>query len=178
MKTLPANQQDELWDKYWREMGQEWFKVEVLQDYKGEDNGPSLLAWLSGDKKRSIELLETDEDPEFTKDCRQKAAQGVQLSRVHIVEEPLSPYMQWEMEYYKRVSIPLRGEQVFVVRKSDLNSSDLPDGDLMIFDKRRVIVNSYDQTGLMTQADFYDESDDINHFLRLREDLNLVSKSI
>jgi len=83
-----------------------------------------------------------------------------------------------EMEYYKRVSIPLRGEQVFVVRKSDLNSSDLPDGDLMIFDKRRAIVNSYDQTGLMTQADFYDESDDINHFLRLREDLNLASKPI
>ena len=178
MKTLPADQQDELWDKYWREMGQEWFKVEVLQDYKGEDNGSSLLAWLSGDKKLSIELLETDEDPEFTKDCRQKTAQGVKLSRVHIVEEPLSPYMQWEMEYYKRVSIPLRGEQVFVVRKSDLNSSDLPDGDLMIFDKRRAIVNSYDQTGLMTQADFYDESDDINHFLRLRKVLNLASKPI
>ena len=83
-----------------------------------------------------------------------------------------------EMEYYKRVSIPLRGEQVFVVRKSDLNSSDLPDGDLMIFDKRRAIVNSYDQTGLMTQADFYDESDDINHFLRLRKVLNLASKPI
>jgi len=59
-----------------------------------------------------------------------------------------------EMEYYKRVSIPLRGEQVFVVRKSDLNSSDLPDGDLMIFDKRRVIVNSYDQTGLNDTSRF------------------------
>jgi hypothetical protein len=34
-KTLPADWQDELRDKYWREMGQEWFKIDVSQDYKG-----------------------------------------------------------------------------------------------------------------------------------------------
>jgi hypothetical protein len=47
-------------------MSHEWFKLEVLQDYTGEDDGPSLRAWLSGDKQKSIELLKTDEDPAFT----------------------------------------------------------------------------------------------------------------
>jgi hypothetical protein len=51
-------------------MNQEWFKIEVLQDYTGEDDGPSLRAWLNGDKKQSIELLKTDEDPDFTADSR------------------------------------------------------------------------------------------------------------
>jgi len=74
MLTLPADQQDELWDKFWREMSQEWFKIEVLQDYTGEDDGPSLRAWKKGDKNKSIELLKTDDDPEFTDDCQQKTS--------------------------------------------------------------------------------------------------------
>jgi len=178
MKTMAADQADELWDKFWGEMSREWFKIEVLQDYTGEDDGPSLRAWLSGDQKRGLELLKTDEDPEFTRDCRQKIAEGVQLFRIHIVEEPLSPYMEWELNYYKHVSIPLRGEQVFVIGKVDLAGLNLPAGDLMIFDKRRAIVNSYDQNGLMTQANFYDEHDDISHFLELRKVLKKYAKPV
>ena len=159
-------------------MSREWFKIEVLQDYKGEDDSPSLRAWLNGDKKRSVELLKTDDDPEFTADCRQKAALGVKLYRVHIIDETLSPYMEWEINYYKHISIPLRGEQVSIIRRADLNGLDLPAGDLMIFDKRRAIVNSYDQTGLMTQADFYDEHDSISHFLELRKGLKFLAKPI
>jgi hypothetical protein len=79
--------------------------------------------------------------------------------------------MEWEISYYKHISIPLRGERVRIIRRADLNGLDLPAGDLMIFDKRRVIVNSYDQNGLMTQADFYDEQDDIGNFLKLRKAL-------
>jgi hypothetical protein len=175
MKTVPRNRQDELWGRFWREMSLEWFKIEILQDYTGEDDGPSLQAWLNGDKKRSIELLKTDEDPEFTADCRQKIAQGVELCRFHIVDEPLSAYMEWEMNYYKHVSMPLRGEQVFIVRRRDLNMPGLPGGDLMIFDKRRAIVNTYDQNGLMIRADFYDEHDDISHFLELSKILKPLS---
>ncbi|MGH7157003.1 MAG: DUF6879 family protein [Candidatus Saccharimonadales bacterium] len=50
MKTLPRRQAGELWGKHWNEMSQEWFKLEVLQDYSAEDAGPSLDAWLEGDK--------------------------------------------------------------------------------------------------------------------------------
>lgn len=178
MKTLLAEHLDELWDKFWAEMSQEWFKVEVLQDYTGEDDGPSLRAWLAGKRKTSLELLKTDDDPGFTRDCRQKVAQGVQLCRVHVIQEPLSRYMEWEMSYYKHVSIPLRGEQVFVVRKPDLNGLKLPAGDLMIFDMKRAIVNSYDQTGLMIKADFYDEADDISQFLELRKVLKSHARPV
>jgi hypothetical protein len=85
MKLLPGSQLDELWDRYWAEMSKEWFKLEVLQDYTAEDDSPSLRAWLDGDKQRSAILLQTDGDPDFTDDCRQKIAEGVKLMRIHII---------------------------------------------------------------------------------------------
>jgi hypothetical protein len=178
MKTLTRDQEDGLWDKFWSEMNREWFKIEVLQDYTGEDDGPSLRAWKEGDRNRSIELLKTDEDPEFTNSCQQKISHGVVLYRVHIVDEPLSEYMEWEMKYYEHVTIRLRGERVFIARKFDLDGLDLPLGDVMIFDRRRAIVNSYDQNGLMKQADFYDENDNISHFLELRKTLKSLARPI
>jgi len=178
MKTLFSGGMDELWDKYWGELASEWFKLEVLQDYTGEDDGPSLQAWLKGDRNRSLELLRTDDDPEFTKDCRTKLDQGVKLIRVHIIAEPASPYMLWELEYYKHISIPLRGEQVSIVHKADAAGLDLPVGDLMIFDGRRAIENSYDKNGRLVQADFYDERDDLSRFLELKKALESRSRPL
>jgi len=77
MKTLPRAEADAVWDKYWNEMHSEWFKLEVLQDYSPEDEGPSLKKWLEGDKQRSIEFLKADPNPEFTKICQEKLRQGV-----------------------------------------------------------------------------------------------------
>jgi hypothetical protein len=171
MKTLSREQVDALWDKFWNEMSQEWFKLEVLQDYTPEDDGPSLQAWLKGDKAKSIELLKSDDDPEFTRDCRHKISQGVNLLRLHIIEEPLTKYLEWEIEHYKQISIPRRGEQVFVVHKTDASDLMLPAGDLIIFDNRRAILNKYDPKGLMIEETFYDESDDISDFLMLRKEL-------
>ena len=177
MKTLLRDKADALFDKYWDDMREEWFKLEVLQDYTGEDDGPSLRNWLEGDKKKSLELI-TDEDPKFTADCRLKIAQGVRLTRVHIVEMPLSPYMEWEVEYYKRLSIPLRGEQVYLVNAKDLGSLRIPNGDLMLFDSRRAIVNEYDQKVRMVASKFYDIDDNLSSFLELKKTLESHAKKL
>jgi hypothetical protein len=177
MKSLPREQINELWDKYWNEIKFEWFKLEVLQDYSAEDDDPSLQAWLKGDKQRSLELLD-DEDPEFTSDCRQKTNQGTKLTRVHIVEEPLSSYMQWEIEYYKRISIPARGEQIYLVNAKDLADLQIPSADLILFDDRHAVLNNYDKNGRMIGAEFYDEDDDLSSFLDLKNSIKLRAKKL
>jgi len=160
---------DGLWDRFWDEMSREWFKLEVRQDYSAEDNSPSLRAWLKGDQQRSIDLLTDDDDPEFTSDCRQKLSQGVKLLRIHVIERPLSAYMEWELEYYSRLSVPYRGENVFIVERDNVAHLDLPDGDLIMFDGRRAILNTYGKNGLLESADFYNERDNLGRLLRLRK---------
>jgi hypothetical protein len=174
MRTLAREQSFGLWDRYWEEMSQEWFKVELLQDYTGEDDGESLQAWKAGDKKRSEQLLSTSAgDAEWIKTCRAKVRQGVELIRLHAVEEPYTPYLAWELMAYRLKNIPACGEKVSLVPKQKIAGLDLPPGDLMIFDNKRVVINAYDDTGLMVRADFYDADggDDISEFLLLKEEL-------
>jgi hypothetical protein len=133
---------------------------------------------MDGNRRRSIELMEADPSPVFTKMCQDKLKQGVKLLRVHIVDTPYTPYLEWEIELYKRLSIPRRGEKVHLLNRSDAKDMDIPTGDLMIFDKKRAIVNTYNWHGLMTHETFYNESDDITKFLELRKKLIELARPI
>lgn len=173
MKVLPSEQGLQLWSKWWGELKEEWFKIEVLQDYSGEDQGPSLGAWLAGDREKSIRLM-----PEYAEAwiamCQKSLAKK---RRFRIVEKPFSPYLEWEIELYKRVNIPLVGEEVWLVQKEDVAHLSIPDGDVMIFDFRRVVRNHYSKQGLVERMEFYEkEKDDISSFLKLREELPAFGK--
>lgn len=170
MQTLPRKEAFKLWNQWWNEMKEEWFKVEVLQDYSGEDKGASLGAWLAGDKEKSIELMGKDEGmQEWVAMCQKSPAKK---RRFHIAEKPYTPYLEWEIELYKRVTIPLGGEHVHLIPKEKVLRLNIPEGDVMIFDYTRVVRNRYTKEGLVESMEFYEQGkDDISSFLVLREEL-------
>ncbi|MFH0937030.1 MAG: hypothetical protein V1808_01930 [Candidatus Daviesbacteria bacterium] len=127
MITLPRGENDKLWLKFWQETRKEWFKVEALQDYSGEDFGPSLKAWLEGNKEKSIELMIKEIGQEGWVEMARKAP--FKKIRIHIVEKPYTPYLEWEIEHYKHVNIPLAGEEVYLVNKNQVSDLDIPNGD-------------------------------------------------
>jgi len=168
MISLPRDQADTVWQKYWDDMRSEWFKVELLQDYSGEDDNQSLRLWLRGDKAAAIRAMSAAEFGEWPKFCRSNPAKKV---RLHVVEWPLSAYLEWEIELYKRRNIPEAKEAIHLVDRSDLPNLDLPNADFTIFDGQRVTKASYDTGGRMVSMDFYNEADDISVFLGLKEKL-------
>lgn len=171
MKMLPRKQANVVWDELWDAMKSEWFKVEVLQDYSAEDKGESLSAWMAGDKERSIELLRSEPNP-WADSCREKVESGVKLTRIHVVDYPLSDYVEWEIEVYKAGNVPQGKEEVYLVDRKDVTGLDLPAGDLMMFDQKDVVIGNYDDTGYAVTQSFYDQSDsELKGFLQLREDL-------
>lgn len=169
MKILHRNEASKLWCRYWSDMKKEWFKIEVLQDYSGEDDCPSLHAWLKGNKEDSLRLLRADTISWATR-LKQKRNQNVLMRRVRVIEKPHTPYTEWELECYRQNNIP-SGEQILIVNKDALRDVNLPTGDLMIFDNRRIAICAYDVTGRMVQQTFYDERDDISAFLQLQHKL-------
>lgn len=149
-------------------MEQEWFKVEALQDYSEEDASPSLNTWQRGDRETSIQLM-----PQYAEAwvalCGQSPAHK---RRFHIVDKPYTSYLQWELELYKHVNIPLAREEVYLVPRKDIAQLKLPVGDIMIFDQKRVVQNHYTPEGQLTTMDFYEAGqDNIDTFLQLREEL-------
>ena len=166
MKTLNKKQAGPEWEKFWNGLKKEWFKVEVLQDYSGTDMNDSLRAWLSGNHKSSIKLLMKDaENPEWVKMGNDTPAKKI---RYHIVDKPYSPYLSWEIEHYKLINVPLLKENIYLIERKSVKDLDIPDGDFMIFDNKRVVRNYYTSKGKMSKADFYYEGDDIGKFLDLK----------
>ncbi|OGN13529.1 MAG: hypothetical protein A3C71_02455 [Candidatus Yanofskybacteria bacterium RIFCSPHIGHO2_02_FULL_43_15c] len=116
MKTLNREEADIEFNKFWNELGEEWFKVEVLQDYSGEDMDESLQIWIDGDREKSIELFRNSiKDIQNSEWVKQATSTSVKKIRVRIVEQPYSPYLEWELEIYKILNMPLAGEEIYLV---------------------------------------------------------------
>lgn len=122
--------------------------------------------------------MESQADQEFIGMCRQKAAQGVKLLRVHVVEKPFTPYVSWEIEFYKVVNQRLAGESVFLVDKNDIQNTDLPGGDLMIFDRQKAVVNAYDCHGRVMAETFYDKPNELKPLLEIRDKIVRIAKPL
>lgn len=170
MKILEREEGFKKFSEFWDAMQSEWFKVEVLQDYTGEDDNPSLREWLAGNHQKAIELLRNKNVPEALND-EISGKSNVKKIRIHVVETPFSPYLEWEIEHYKNINIPIWGESIYLLPKEKVANLAIPDGDFAIFDNKRVIKFSYSSDGKVTGADVYEEGDDISHFLDLKENL-------
>lgn len=168
MITLIRPDCDQKWSDLWSNMDREWFKFEVLQDYSSEDRGESLTAWMNGDTERSIQLLSTG-DLGWFYECRKKVDKGARLIRVHLVDYPLSRYMEWEIEAYKVRNIGIGKEEVYLLERSVANTLTVPDGDVMVFDHQAVVTNEYDRNGGLIHESFYDSSDDMSSFFALQK---------
>ncbi|WP_416983987.1 DUF6879 family protein [Streptomyces sp. T028] len=140
---------DDFGRRFWRTGGSGFWKLERMQGYD-EGDFASWRALVRGDWEESLRLIE-ELRPEFEEYYGKIAASGFALHRVRIVERPLVPYIQWELnllrlkrEYGERVSVVdavevapyedrgplpelcvLGSEAVYVL---DYTSSGVPDG--------------------------------------------------
>lgn len=171
MIALPRDQALKFWKTYWNNTEREFFKVEAVQDYSAEEivQSPAYAAWNSGDKDKSIAMMRQNAQ-QYSEQTRSKQFRKL---RYRIVEEPYTSYLEWEIMHYALVNIPVGGEEVFLVQAQAIRDLTIP-GDFMIFDDSFVANSMYDATGRMTGMDFYDTSDDISEFLRLKA--ALISK--
>ncbi len=166
MKTTLRNKIDSTWNQYWEEATSEFFKVEAVQDYGAEENVQSLSfkAWKNGDKKLSIRMIMENANLW----SKQTSEKHILKRRVHIVKEPYTPYLEWEIMHYKLVNIPMGKEKVYLIKYGDLGDNLIP-GDFMIFDDERVANSHYDKSGKMISMDFYNRGEDISEFLSLKD---------
>jgi len=154
----------------------EAFKVEVLQDYYAHDKGPSLDAWLAGDHVKSLEIIKQDGLGEWLIDYAKKP---FKKTRLHIVESPHTPYIDWEIEFYKSVLVSFVGEDIGLVPKEKTTGLGVPDGDFWIIDDQKVVQFHYKDTQAYA-GDAYDSviGDDISRFLKLKTELLKLAQPI
>lgn len=85
--------------RQWEISGQESWKLERRQHFR-EPGFASWEAFVRGDWERALALIEEERDylTEFT---AKASALGICLYRLRVVEQPVDPYLQWELHLLK-----------------------------------------------------------------------------
>ncbi|HEY8998996.1 MAG TPA: hypothetical protein VIM53_01620 [Candidatus Saccharimonadales bacterium] len=171
MKTFDLAEASADFDALFASARRTMFKAEALQDYSAVDDLPSLHAWLAGDEQKAKELGK--QDAGVTAWRERCLASPAKITRVHVVREPRTPYLDWEIEVIYKGSLLASGaEDVRIAPASKLGDAKLPAGDFWIFDGQKVLHWQYeDGVGKTIGATVWGEHDDISEFLKLRETL-------
>ncbi|MFC4050460.1 DUF6879 family protein [Actinomadura syzygii] len=113
-------------------------RIETLPVYRVDDERENFEHYLAGAP------LPPGRNEEWAQNIRECVAGGKYMGRVHIIDRVLTPYLQFEIDWYYAVN-GAAGEDIrFIFR------DDVPDGpftDTWIFDDEIVVDLSYDDDG-------------------------------
>jgi hypothetical protein len=132
--------------KLWDSVARDAFRLETLQAYRVAGEEDRIQAWREGRpwpegptawQRRLIEMRE----------------RGVQVRRVHVVDEPLSEYVRWEIASYQRNAA--YGEDIRILLSTQAAAPHLPDQDFWVFDDDTVVLMHYDDEGRLTGRELY-----------------------
>ncbi|MER6665977.1 DUF6879 family protein [Amycolatopsis japonica] len=170
---------DDYKSRFWKTNKNACWKLERQQTFR-ELNNPSWEASSRGDWPRALELLQKGR-PEVKEYQERILAHGFEFRRVRVVEEPITPYLIWELN-----SLLIRheyGERIRIITP-DLIKNLEPNGplpEIVVIGTDCVYQVLYDSDGLAEGAiqstnkkeiklwieliaELYQKGEDINQF--------------
>jgi hypothetical protein len=136
-------------------------KTERIQTFR-EPGSPSWEAYEEGRWDDALRLADQP-DPALEEFFRQLDAHGSGLRRLRIVELPLSPYLLWELNFFRhRVAA---GEEIHVldaVHVADLEAAHGTVPEFMVVGSQAVYEVRYDDSGTPLGADKYVDPSVVN----------------
>ncbi|MGL4174724.1 MAG: DUF6879 family protein [Dermatophilaceae bacterium] len=135
---------DPAWLGLFESVQESWFRLETLQVYDVEYEREEFELFLSTGR--------FDREPgSWQRMLTRHAEAGRSLRRVHVVEEPLTDYLRYEIEQYRQHSAA--GEDIRLISVSSSGwPADIPRIDFWLFDDREVWDMHYDEAGRFVKA--------------------------
>jgi hypothetical protein len=141
-----------------------WFRLECLQEYDAPSEREMLRAFLAGEPRPASAHHEA-----WTAKVRTHVDGGRSLRRVHVVEEPLTDYLRFELSWGYAAGVA-GGEDVRVipVRRGDW-PAELTRQDYWLFDDEVAWLLHYDDRGRVTGAELVDDQAELDRYLDWRD---------
>ncbi len=128
------------------------FRLEVLACYRDDAEAEALRAFLAGERPTVYPGKER-----WTARVRGAVAAGKIMQRVHVVTEPLTDYLRFEIGWSYLLNADA-GEDIRILPvPAGQWPTSLPTEDYWLFDSRTLVGMRYDQDGTMTGAELDDE---------------------
>lgn len=113
-------------------------RIETLPAYDVPHEKDDFARYLTGAP------LPPDRNAEWADNIRRCAAAGKYMGRVHIIDHELTPYLQFEIDWYYAVN-GAAGEDIRFIFREDV--PDLAYTDTWLFDDKTVLDLSYTEEG-------------------------------
>lgn len=135
-----------IFNNLWKKLQVSFKKFECQQEYDESSECPVYDLINKDYSTFSKKLLEfkNKEKPYYTH-CKEK---GVLLQRMHLIDFPITKYI--EFEYYSYYISSILGENIFYNTYDKYRNEELYD--FMIFDSKYLIINDYNSNGKLVGA--------------------------
>lgn len=138
-----------------------WFRLETLQSYDAGYERPKLAAFLRGEP--------LDPLPEsWEAMIREHVAAGRRLERVHVIEEPLSDYIRYELAAYRQNIEAGEDVRVIAVQRGAWPAG-VPRHDYWLFDDAHLWLMDYDEAGALQAVRLVDDPAVLEEHRRWRD---------
>ncbi|GAA4615132.1 hypothetical protein GCM10023195_66480 [Actinoallomurus liliacearum] len=132
-------------------------KLERRQTFR-EPGVPSWEAFVAGDWDSALELNERERDTVRAK-VADDSRLGVESRRLRVVEHPVTPYLQWEMQYFQLLAEAGEDIRVLDAHKVRHLEADHLLPEIVILGDRVLFEVLYDPHGTAYGARRIDDSD-------------------
>jgi hypothetical protein len=119
-----------------------YFRLETLQTYRGSGED----VWLAAFERGDLAPPPDPEQDEWEELLRAHRDAGHVMQRVHVVVEPLTPYLRFELAWMYALNTAC-GERVGIVDATRRWPAEVPRLDFHLFDDAHLFVAQYAQDG-------------------------------
>jgi len=144
------------------------FRLELLNSYDVEGDRERFQAYLNGEK---IEKYPFDD---WLNMLDQFKSRGAICNRVHVVDTPLSNYLNYEIEWGYRLS-EKHGEKIYLIDRKDyknlISNLNLTPKEHWLFDDSVIIYMEYDNNGNFIKDDIEVDENVFQEYVNLKNKL-------
>lgn len=160
MKVIPGSAAYwELFDGFQRSA----YRLEGLQRYRDASEEDPLRAFLAGEPRPPLPGKDG-----WTARIRAVRGAGKTMSRVHVVDEPLSDYLRFELGWSYPPNVAA-GEDIRIMPRSVADDLGLPARDYWLFDDTALLWVDYTPAGERTGAELEEDPAIVRQAVRWRD---------
>lgn len=131
------------------------YRLELLPAYDDAGEAAAFESFISGQEPALYPGKEG-----WLEKVKKATAAGRLMQRVHVVPEPLSPYLQFEISWAYRLNEG-GGEDIRILPADHAPEAVLGAGDYWLFDSRTLIEMEYDDHGRLASLNHISDTDAI-----------------
>ncbi|MDA0565540.1 hypothetical protein LG943_14620 [Streptomonospora sp. S1-112] len=144
---------------FWREYeaGGVLWKLERIQSFQ-EPGDASWEAFAAGDWARALELNEADRAQAENMVAKDREV-GMETRRIRVVERPVTPYLQWEMQFLRLLAEAGQSLRVLTAAQVEHWERERTLPEVVLLGGRVLYLVRYDPGGQASGADRIDDHD-------------------